>query len=100
MNLRRLFGIGTSAALAGSRTEGRVTKVKTCYWFKVNTKPVRTYWGDGAVYPHIIWFTYCVSGQTYSGQRWVHWNKRCPILGENITVHYEEKAPEKFAVII
>lgn len=98
--LLRMFGIGASGAFAGGQTEGTVTEVKTCYWFKVNTKPVRTYWGDGAVYPSIIHFTYTVYGQTYHGKRWVHWNKRCPVKGERITVYYEEAAPEKYAVII
>ena len=96
----RMFGIGASGAFAGGQTEGTVTEVKTCYWFKVNTMPVRTYWGDGAVYPSIFHFTYTVYGQTYHGKRWVHWNKRCPVKGEKIAVHYEEAAPEKYAVII
>ena len=96
----RMFGIGVSDAFAGGQTEGTVTEAKTCYWFKVNTKPVHTHWADGAVYPSIIRFTYTVYGQTYTGKRWVHWNKRCPVKGEKITVHYEEAAPEKYAVII
>ena len=60
--LLRMFGIGVTNAIAGGQTEGTVTEVKTCYWFKVNTKPVRTHAGDGAVYPHIIHFTYNVAG--------------------------------------
>lgn len=96
----RMFGIGASNAIAGCQTEGIVAEVKTCFWFKVNTKPVRTHTGDGAVYPHIIHFTYCVAGQTYTGKRWVQWNKRCPVKGEKIIVHYEEDTPEKYAVIV
>ena len=98
--LMRMFGIGASKALAGGRAEGRVTKVDTCYWFKVNTKPIRTHCGDGAVFPHIIHFTYRVAGISYTGKRWVMWNKRCPVKEEKITVFYEEDAPEKFAVIL
>ena len=98
--LLRMFGIGTSNAVAGGETEGIVTQVKTCYWFKVNTKPVRTSIGDGAVFPHIIQFTYCVDGKTYTGKRWVNWNKRCPVKDERIKVHYEETNPEKYAVIL
>lgn len=96
----RMFGIGAGNAFAGSKTEGTVTEVRTCYWFRVNTKPVRRYSGDGAVYPHIIHFTYQVGAQAYAGKRWVHWNRRCPVKGEVITVHYEENAPEKYAVIV
>ena len=98
--LLRMFGIGVTNAIAGCRTEGIVTKVDTCYWFKVNTKPIRAYSGDGAVFPHIIHFTYQVDGLTYTGKRWVMWNKRCPVKDERVTVFYEAEAPEKFAVIV
>ena len=98
--LLRLFGIGTAKALTGGRAEGTVTKVETCYWFKVNTKPIRTNSGDGALFPHIIHFTYLVDGLSYTGKRWVMWNKRCPVKEEKITVFYEEEAPEKYAVIL
>ena len=96
----RMFGIGTSGAVAGGQTVGTVTKVTTCYWFKVNTKAVRTRPGDGALYPHIIHFTYRVGGQAYEGKRWVMWNKRCPVKDERITVYYEKNAPEKYAVMV
>jgi len=96
----RMLGIGVSDAIAGKQTEGTVTEVRTCFWFKVNTKPIRTHSGDGAVYPHIIHFTYRVGEQVYSGKRWVHWNRRCPLKGEKITVHYEKTAPEKYAVLL
>lgn len=98
--LLRMFGIGTANAIAGGQTEGVVTEVKTCYWLKVNTKPVRRSAIDGALFPHIIHFTYGVGGQTYKGKRYVNWNKRCPVKDERITVHYEREKPEKYAVII
>ncbi len=96
----RMFGVGTANAIAGGQTEGVVTEVKTCYWLKVNTKPVRRSAIDGALFPHIIHFTYSVGGQTYKGKRYVNWNKRCPVKDERITVHYERENPEKYAVII
>ena len=96
----RMFGIGATSAMAGGQTEGTVTEVKTCYWFKVNTKPIRTHMGDGAVFPHILHFTYKAEGKAYTGKRYVHYNRRCPVKGEKITVHYEPQAPEKFAVIV
>ena len=98
--LLRMFGIGVSAAIAGSQTEGTVTEGKPCYWFKVNTKPIRKHMADGAVFPHIIHFTYEVNGQGYSGRRFVHYNRRCPVKDEKITVHYEPDFPEKYAVIV
>ena len=95
-----MFGIGVSNAIAGEQTEGTVIDVKPCWWLKVNTKPVRRDLFDGAVFPHIIHFTYCVNGQTYTGKRYVNWNKHCPIKGEKITVYYETNKPDKYAVII
>ena len=61
--LLRMFGIGVTNAIAGGQTEGTVTEVKTCYWFKVNTKPVLRNMFNGALFPHIIHFTYCVNEQ-------------------------------------
>ena len=95
-----MFGIGVSNAIAGEQTEGTVIDVKPCWWLKVNTKPVRRNMFDGALFPHIIHFTYCVNGQTYTGKRYVNWNKHCPIKGEKITVYYETNKPDKYAVII
>ena len=96
----RMFGIGVSNTIAGEQTEGTVIDVKPCWWLKVNTKPVRRNLFDGAVFPHIIHFTYCVNGQTYTGKRYVNWNKHCPIKGEKITVYYETNKPDTYAVII
>ena len=99
MNLR-MFGIGVTNAIAGEQTEGVVTEVKTCWWMKINTKPVRCHTFDGAVFPHIIDFTYIVNDQTYQGKRYVNWNKRCPQKGERLTVYYEKEDPAKHAVIV
>ena len=99
MNLR-VFGIGTNKALTCAQVEGTVPKVNAIYWLKVNTKTARTSASDGAAYPHIICFDYCVDGKTYSGKRFVQWNKRCPCKDEKITVYYEKENPAKYAVIV
>lgn len=96
----RMFGIGVTDAIAGKETKGIVTEVKRCWWLKVNTKAVRKGALDGALFPHIIHFTYSVNGQTYTGKRYVNWNKRCPAKDERLTVYYEEASPEKYAVIL
>ena len=95
-----MFGIGVNLAIAGQQTVGVVTDVKTCWWLKVNTKPVRRNMFDGALFPHIIHFTYCENGLTYTGKRYVNWNKNCPLKGEKITVYYETARPDRYAVII
>ena len=61
----RMFGIGVMNAIAGEQTEGVVSQVKTCWWLKVNTKPIRRNMFDGALFPHIIYFTYTVGGEVY-----------------------------------
>ena len=98
--LLRMFGIGSANAIAGGQTEGVVTEVKTCYWLKVNTKPVRAHSLDGALFPHIIRFTYRVGEREFSAGRYVNWNLRCPRRGERIRVYYDEAAPEKYAVLL
>lgn len=99
MNLR-MFGIGVTDAIAGEQTQGTVTKISTCWWLKVNTKPVRANAMDGAMFPHIIYFTYIVRGETYQGKRYVNWNKPCPVVGEKLTVYFEKNDPAKYAVIL
>lgn len=96
----RMFGIATASALSGVQTEGIVTQVKTCWWLKVNTKPVRRNMFDGALFPHVIHFTYTVGGRTYQGKRYVNWNKRCPQKDEKLTVYYEKEKPANYAVIV
>lgn len=96
----RMFGIGVIDAIAGEQTKGTVTKVNTCWWLKVNTKAIRTAPMDGAKFPHIIRFTYTVHGETYQGKRYVNWNKRCPVVGEQLTVYFEKNDPAKYAVLL
>ena len=96
----RMFGIGVTNAIIGKQAEGVITEVKRCWWLKVNTKAFRRNMFDGALFPHIIYFTYCANGQSYTGKRYVNWNKHCPVKGEKLTVYYEEASPEKYAVII
>lgn len=96
----RMFGIGTTMAIAGEQTQGTITQVKTCWWLKVNTKAVRRGPLDGAKFPHIICFSYTVEGKEYRGKHYVHWNKDCPHTGEKLTVYYEKNAPAKYAVIL
>ena len=99
MNLR-MFGIGVSDAIAGEQTQGTVTQVKTCWWLKVNTKAVRFGPMDGAMFPHISYFTYTAYGETYQGKRYVNLDKRCPVSGEKLTVYYEKNDPSRYAVIL
>lgn len=98
MNLLRLFGIGSSGIIAKDCcTEGSVTQVSRCWWLKVNTKPVRRFSGDGAVYPSIITFSYQVGSISYTGKRYIPIHYRVPQKGETIFVYYDPEKPQKYA---
>ena len=99
MGVLSLFGVGKENILAQKRAaRGVVQAVKQCWWIKVNTKPVRAHSMDGAAFPHIISFRYTVGETEYAGSAYVSWNKRCPNPGEALTVYYDGKKPERYAL--
>ena len=98
MKLLRMFSIGADRILSkGHRIETTVTHVHRCWWLKINTKPVRRFSGDGAVYPHIITFHYKVDLVTYEGKLWIPVRYRVPAVGEPITVYYDPANPANYA---
>ena len=98
MNIFRLFGIGSSSILAKNcSVKGTVTKVSRCWWLKINTKPVRRFSGDGAVYPHIITFDYQVDGTSYLGKLYIPIRYRVPQKGEIIEVFHDPEKPKNYA---
>lgn len=99
MKLSQIFGIGSQKIIsANNSVNGTVTSVKTCWWLKINTKPVRWDYLDGAVFPHIISFTYRVDGTEYRGSRYISWRARCPKVNEAIPVFFNPSDPSKYAV--
>ena len=104
MGLLLLLGFGEKRRMAaGHLAAGVVTNSKTCWWLKVNTKPVRKHALDGAVFPHIITFQYTVDGKTYQGKRYVPPRYAAgfdasPKVGDGIRVWYEPDRPERYAV--
>ena len=94
-----LLGIGAAEIFAGgAKTEGRVMMANPCWWLKVNTKTVRLFSSDGAVFPHIITFEYEVDGKRYTGKHYVSWNTQCPEEGSGIIVYYDRANPARYAV--
>lgn len=106
MSMADTFHIGRRKLMAekqriiagGHKTSGKVTRVKTCWWIKVNTKAARLHALDGAKFPHIIYFTYHVNGTAYHGSACVSYYLRCPNVQEAIPVYYDETHPEAYAV--
>lgn len=94
-----MFGIGTRSLLSeGSPVTGKITAVSECWWLKVNTKAVRWSYNDGAVYPHIITFSYCVDGVEYIGRRWLSHTVCAPGVGRSIIVCCDPNQPKRFLV--
>lgn len=80
------------------KTAGKIALVTTCWWIKVNTKPMRLHTFDGARFPHIIYFTYAVDGKDYRGISCVGYLLKCPYAGEDITVYYDKSDPTRYVV--
>ena len=98
MNIFRLFGIGgNNIRAADCSIPGIVTAVSRCWWLTVNTKPVRRFSGDGAVYPSIITFSYQVDSIPYVGKLYIPYRYRVPQTGETIVVYYDPANPKKYA---
>ena len=101
VKLLQIFGHrGKEIVAKGHAVAGTVTNVKTCWWMKVNTKPVRANGMDGARFPHIVEFSYTVDGTAYSGSRYLDWTVRQPAAGEYIRVYIDPERPERYALDI
>lgn len=99
MGIWEMLGISDRAVIAKGRcVMGRVTEVRRIWWIKINTKPVRKHAFDGAEYPMLICFSYEAEGAGYSGKRVINYTRRCPAVGEALTVYYDPARPERYAV--
>ena len=77
------------------RTKGIVISVKTQWWLKVNTKPIRTGPLDGATFPHIVKIKYTVDGNEIVKSKWLSAGTTPPCVDDRITVIYQEDKPKK-----
>ena len=101
MGFPETFGFGAKKIIArGNSVSGVVTGMKTCWWLKVNTRPVRAHALDGAVFPHIVHFSYTVNGQGYTGSRYVSRKKLCPHINEPVVVYFDSSNPSKCTIDI
>lgn len=82
------------------RTMGTVTEVKTIWWIKVNTKPIRKHALDGARFPHSISVNYTVGGVEFTKRAYVPWKISPPSKGAEVEVYYNEDKPSKSKIDI
>jgi len=75
--------------------KGTVVSVSRQWWFKVNTKPLRTLGTDGAVYPHVVKFSYVVDGREYTKRKWIGAGLPVPAPGSTVTVIYPQDDPAR-----
>ena len=77
------------------KTTGTVLAVRTQWWLKINTKPVRTGTFDGARFVHIVKVRYTVGGTEYITRKWVGVRLKCPDVNAQVTVVYRADRPAK-----
>lgn len=80
-------------------TKGIVLSVKTQWWLKVNTKPVRMHAMDGATFPSVIRVKYSVDGEDYCVRKWIGAGRPVPVTGSTVTVFYCSEKPRKAQVL-
>lgn len=99
MNFLQLLGFGKKRLISqGTAVSGTVTDIRKCWWIKINTKPVRSHALDGAIFPHIVAYTYDVSRKSYCGKQMISAYARCPQLGEAIQVFYNPSQPQRSTI--
>ena len=76
-------------------TRGTVMFVAKQWWFKVNTKAVRTRALDGAVFPHVIKVWYAADGKEYTKRKWIGAGSPVPAVGSFVRVRYCKEKPSK-----
>lgn len=82
-----------------TKTTGTVIAASKQWWLKINTKPIRSFGTDGAIYPHIIKVTYSVNGQNYSIRKWISAGEPVPAVGSVVQVMYSDEKPAKAKVV-
>jgi hypothetical protein len=80
-------------------TTGTVISVARQWWLKVNTKPFRKGFWDGATFPHIMKVQYIAEEKTYVKSIWIGAGKPVPTVGSNLTVLYRSDTPNKAKVL-
>lgn len=99
MKMSDFFGFGVKRIFdSNCKTPAVVTNVTRCGWLRINTKPVRRYSGEGALYPHIITFRYRMCGTEYGGKHWITWRKQPPAKGTEVQLYIDPENHARYAL--
>lgn len=82
------------------KTTGTIVSAKLCWWFKINTRPVRVRALDGAAFPQIIKIRYSVDGQEYVRRKFLRPTSAPLSAGATVKVFYQEINPKEFRIEI
>ena len=78
--------------------KGTIQKVTKCWWIKVNTKPVRLHALDGAIFPHIMTFTYTVNSIEYTKRKYIGLRADAIGIFGTVDVYYDKEKPSRCAI--
>ena len=81
-------------------TMGKVISFSKQWWLKINTKPFRRDYLDGAIFPYIIKVKYIVNEKEYIKRKWIKAGNFVPPVGSELKVIYNEFKPSKAKVIL
>lgn len=87
------------ADIMNRETMGTVVSSKMQWWLKINTKPVREFATDGAIFPYVIKVSYIVNGKEYTKRKWLNAGEPVPGVGDVIKVTYDEDKPARAKVL-
>ena len=79
-------------------TKGTIQKITKCWWIKINTKTVRIHSLDGAIFPHIMTFTYEVDGIRYTKRKYIDLRENLVGVFGNIDVYYDKEKPSRCTI--
>ena len=79
-------------------TPGKIVKVKKCWWIKVNSKPVRVNGLDGAIFPHLMTYTYSVNGKKYKKTKYIGLRENLIGIFGTVDVFYDKDKPSRCAI--
>lgn len=78
---------------------GTVVSATKQWWLKINTKPVRGFGSNGAIYPYVIKVTYSADGNQYEKRKWIKAGQPVPLVGSSMEVMYSSENPSKARIV-